>query len=515
MKYIKIIPQFALLFSISLFISCANMVAPSGGLKDEKAPVLVKSKPINLTTNFKGKKIELTFDEYLNLKDIQSQLIVSPADVNAEVKKTGKNIIIELDKTPQENSTYIINFGDAISDYTENNISKDFKFIFSTGDVIDSLQIAGKVVDAIKKEKVKDVIICLYNTFDDSVVYKRKPDYTVRSNENGQFLFTNLKAGKYKLFLIKESNNNKLFDSQEEEIGYLDTLLVLKENTILTDLILFTEKPLIRKLINKNISYQKVELLFNKKNNINLVQLDKNIDTVIYSNHKDSIVIYYNSMPDTSYLYLNENDKTDTIKIKFSKSAKKSDLNISSENRILGNNLILKSNDLFYINQLDSMILTEDSNQVKYSIVQSSYNHYTLKYNFNPEKNYILKISDSVFKSYQGNYNKESFSRISFFKEEEMGTLKINGVESNTIYELLNEANAIVKRTIVKNETTIDYVNLLPGNYRLKIITDENKNGMWDTGNYLEKKQPEKIIYYNNPIKIRANWDLEIEIATP
>lgn len=498
----------------SLIISCANMVTPNGGLKDEAAPILVKAKPQNLTTNFKGKKIELTFNEYINLKDIQTQLIVSPGDVNAEVKKAGKVLTIELDNTPQDNATYIINFGDAISDYTENNISKDFKYIFSTADVIDSLKISGRIVDAIKKEIVKDVIVCLYNTNEDSVVYKRKPDYTVRSNETGAFLFTNLKAAKYKLFLIKEENNNKIFDSQEEEIGFIDTLIDLKANTKLNELILFTEKPLQRKLINKGISYQKVELLFNKKNNIQLTDLDKSIDTVIYSKNKDSILVYYNSMPDTSYLFLTENNKIDTLKIKFSKSAKKSDLNIAAEPKIIGNNVIIKSNDLFDLNQLDSLILQEDSINVRFNLTKTSYNFFVLNYKFDLEKNYILKISDSVFKSYQGSYNKEIYSRITFFKEEELGTLKINEVENNTIYELINERNEIVRRTIITDEESINYKNLFPGSYRLRIISDTNKNGIWDTGNYLQKLQPEKIIYYNNPIKIRANWDLEIQLIT-
>ncbi len=491
------------------------MVSPTGGQKDEVAPILLKSKPKNLSTNFNGKKIELTFNEYISLKDIQNQLIVSPGDVTVEVKKKGKVITLELDKTPKENATYIINFGDAITDYTENNITKDFKYIFSTADVIDSLQISGHIVDAIKKEKVKDVIICLYNTFEDSVVYKRKPDYTVRSNENGIFLFTNLKAGTYKLFFIKESNNNKIYDSQEEEIGFIDSTLTLQKNLKLNELILFTEKPTQRKLLTKSISYQKVELLFNKKNNIELIGLDKSIDTIIYSKNKDSIIVYYKAMPDTSFLYISENNKTDTIKIKFPKSAKKGDFVIAAENKIIGNNLLIKSYDLFTINQLDSLTLYEDSIKVKFSLTKTSFNNFILNYNFNKEKSYILKIADSVFKSYQGNYNKEIYSRVTFYKEEELGTLKINEVQKNNIYELLNEQNEVVRRSVIKDETTIEYKNLLPGSYRLKIISDINKNGIWDTGNYLQKIQPEKIIYYNNPIKVRANWDLEIQLLIP
>ena len=111
-----------------LLSACANMVNPSGGLKDEQAPQLLKSKPELNSTNFNSKSIELTFNEYINLKDIQNEFIISPSNIEAEVKKDGKKLKIELSENPKENTTYILNFGNAISDYTENNIYKDFKF---------------------------------------------------------------------------------------------------------------------------------------------------------------------------------------------------------------------------------------------------------------------------------------------------------------------------------------------------------------------------------------------------
>jgi len=500
-----------LLFACFLY-SCANMVNPSGGLKDVDAPVLLKSKPKIYSTNFTGKKIELTFNEYLNVKDIQKQLIVSPGDIEVDVKKQGKNLILELDKNPSENTTYIINFGDAISDYTENNITKDFKYIFSTGSEIDSLELSGFVVDAIKKEKIKDAIVCLYKSNNDSIVYKSKPDYTVRTNENGFYKFTNLKNNSYKIFCLKETNNNKIFDSQEEEIAFNDTLIELNKNSKNSALILFTEKPQQRKLLNKSFTYLKAELIFNKKNNIKLVSLDKSIDTVIYSNKKDTILVYYRNIPDSSYIYLSEENKIDTIAAKFSKSIKKADFNLSVENKIIDNVLLIKSNDLFRINQLDSMVIMEDSINIKFDIKPVAYNIYKVEYPFNKEKNYTIRIADSVFKSYNGNYNKPTLSKINFYKNEEFGTLTISNCSENKIYELLNEKFEIIRSTTNKNQKTINYKNVLPGTYKLRIINDENNNGTWDTGNYLKHIQPEKIEYYSNPIKVRANWDMEIVI---
>jgi len=506
----------ALSISTSSFLfSCANMVTPTGGLKDIEAPVLLKSKPKILSTNFSGKRITLTFDEYLNLKDIQKQLIVSPGDIEVEVNKQGKNLELIFDKDPSPNTTYIINFGDAISDYTENNISKDFKYIFSTGNNIDSLELKGNILDAYKKEKVKDVIVCLYKNLDDSVVYKFKPDYTVRANENGEFKFTNLKENNYKIFAMKESNNNKLYDSEDEEIAFSDSIIKLDGNKKVSTMLMFTEVPQKRKILNKNITSQKVELLFNKKNNIKLIDLESSIDTIVYSKNKDSINVYFKDKIDTAFLYLNENNKTDTLRIKFPKTPKKIELNISVENKIIDKQILIKSHDLFKSSMLDSLQLFEDSVKVNYKIKALAYNIYALEYNFNKEKSYKIIVADSVFKSYNGGYNKNYQSKISFYKDEDFGTVTFINCSKNKIYELLNERSEIVKRSISNSENNIIYKNVLPGTYRLRIIDDENNNGMWDTGNYLKNQQAEKVDYHITPIKIRANWDLEIQLVKP
>lgn len=508
------------LFPLSIIISsflfsCANMVTPTGGLKDVDAPVMIKSKPKILSTNFSGKKITLTFNEYINLKDIQKQLIVSPGDIEIEVTKQGKNLELSFDKEPSPNTTYIINFGDAISDYTENNISKDFKYIFSTGNNIDSIELKGNILDAFKKEKVKDVIVCLYKNLDDSVVYKTKPDYTVRANENGEFKFTNLKENNYKIFAMRESNNNKLFDSEDEEIAFHDSTIKLDESKKISTMLMFTEVPQKRKLVSKNISSQKVELLFNKKNNINLINLESSIDTIVYSKNKDSINVYFKDKTDTAFLYLNENNKTDTIRIKFPKAPRKNELNISVENKIIDKQLLIKSHDLFKITMLDSLQLFEDSVKVNYKIKAISYNIYALEYNFNKEKNYRIMVADSVFKSYNGGYNKNYQSKISFYKDEDFGTVTFLNCTKNKIYELINERSELVKSSVSNSDNNIIYKNILPGTYRLRIIDDKNENGIWDTGKYLNHQQPEKVDYHLTPIKIRANWDLEIQLLKP
>jgi len=235
----------------------------------------------------------------------------------------------------------------------------------------------------------------------------------------------------------------------------------------------------------------------------------------VYSKNKDSINVYFKDKIDTAFLYLNENNKTDTLRIKFPKTPKKIELNISVENKIIDKQILIKSHDLFKSSMLDSLQLFEDSVKVNYKIKALAYNIYALEYNFNKEKSYKIIVADSVFKSYNGGYNKNYQSKISFYKDEDFGTVTFINCSKNKIYELLNERSEIVKRSISNSENNIIYKNVLPGTYRLRIIDDENNNGMWDTGNYLKNQQAEKVDYHITPIKIRANWDLEIQLVKP
>jgi hypothetical protein len=327
-------------------------------------------------------------------------------------------------------------------------------------------------------------------------------------------MFTNLKSNQYKLIALKESNNNKIYDSQEEQIAFLDSTLILNSNLVIKDLYLFTEIPTHKKLINKEIVYKKVELTYNKKNNAELINIDKNIDTIIYSNKKDSIKIYYKNKVDTSVLYIKDNEKIDTLKIKFSKSSKPKELNITADNKINDDEILIKTKELFNIYKKDSIQLWEDSVLMNYDLTKKDYNIYSIKYKFDKERKYKLYICDSAFISYDSSYNKLIKNSLVFMNEEDYGTLNISTqINKNIIYELIDESNSIIRRTTAKFINNFTYQKLPPGTYRLRMIYDDNNNSVWDTGDYLNNMQPEKIIYYVNPIKVRANWDLEIVIT--
>src|ERR1041385_8014106 len=188
----NVTPLFVLVLLIS---SCAQVLTPNGGAKDAAPPVVLKYYPDSAATNFAGKKIIIRFNEYVQLSDLNNQLIISPPmNTQPEVAIRKKDIVIELKDSLLPNTTYTISFGKAIKDITENNILDNFRYVFSTGPVIDSLKISGKISNAVTLAGEKDIYVMLYKESGDSVPLKKKPYYFTKSRADGSYEFTNLRA---------------------------------------------------------------------------------------------------------------------------------------------------------------------------------------------------------------------------------------------------------------------------------------------------------------------------------
>lgn len=227
--------QYFVFFSLLLlFGACAQQGSPSGGPRDETPPAVVESDPPNYSTRFDTKKILITFDEYIVLDNVNQQLIVSPPmDEKPEVKLRKKTLIIEFVDTLKINTTYTFNFGDAIKDLHEGNKLQNFEYVFSTGDVLDSLSVRGTLKYSENLEAPDEPFsIMLYDDLRDSVPLLDIPLYVGRSDDSGVFSVNNLRADVYKVFALKDANNNFLFDLPSEEIAFLDSSLILNPETI-------------------------------------------------------------------------------------------------------------------------------------------------------------------------------------------------------------------------------------------------------------------------------------------
>lgn len=217
-------------FSVILFCwGCAQQGSPTGGPRDLDPPVVLESEPLNYSTRFEAKKILITFDEYIVLGNVNQQLIVSPPmEEQPEVKLRKKTLIIEFEEALKINTTYTFNFGDAIKDLHEGNKLQNFEYVFSTGDVLDSMSVKGTLKYAENLEVPDEPIsIMLYSDLRDSVPLTDIPLYVGRSNDSGVFSVNNLRPDVYKVFALKDGNNNFLFDLPTEEIAFLDTSLIV------------------------------------------------------------------------------------------------------------------------------------------------------------------------------------------------------------------------------------------------------------------------------------------------
>ena len=209
--------------------TCAKVGSLAGGKKDVLPPVVVKSEPPNFTINFKGQKIEITFDEFIVLDNISQQLVVSPPVENrVDVRLKNKTILINLNNELQDSTTYTLNFGEAIKDNNEGNPFYNYEYVFSTGDFLDSLSVYGRLVNAFDLKPQEDpVSILLYQDLDDSAFMKHIPLYVGKTDKEGYFAMNNLKSDTFHIFALKDLNSNYRFDLPDEEIAFLDTSIFL------------------------------------------------------------------------------------------------------------------------------------------------------------------------------------------------------------------------------------------------------------------------------------------------
>lgn len=256
------------LLAVTLY-SCASTGSPSGGPRDKTAPALVvdKSSP-NFSTNFTPEKIELVFDEWIELKNQQKEVLISPPFFkNPKVSFRGKKVTVEFpeDEPLRPDATYTINFGKSIVDFTESNPAEGFRFIFATGDKIDSLSFSGNVVDAYGGEPVENVLVMVYDVLGDSVVLSEKPFYYARAEEEGKFAFENVKNDTFKVVVIEDLNLNYLLDDEVERLAFLDSTFLLTDSMdIQMDLRLFLPEQRVRVLSSSSKVPGTITVIFNK-----------------------------------------------------------------------------------------------------------------------------------------------------------------------------------------------------------------------------------------------------------
>lgn len=530
-------------FSLVLASSCAHVVNPDGGAKDTKAPSLVKALPANASTAIMPKDIRLQFDEYVQLLNSDAVIISPPIANTPSIKAKNKSIRIEIKDSLLPNTTYSINFGDAITDITERNPVKNFSYVFSTGSFLDTAFVAGSLKDAFTGKPLKDYLVMLYTDSNDSVPAKRMPYYFTKSDAEGRWRINNIKETQYRLFALKDENSNYLFDQVTENIAFSDTLIIGRGTGSIIPLLAFkSENEKAQLISSKTIAAGIQQFVWSKQLDLTrpsvrvlrcnqpcIVHFSRNNDTAyVFTNSRtrDSVVLELSTKmaKDTIAWELKADEDSSQWQLKFKTSTV---LNTQAGSRMNKANTVTQS---FLPNQNLTILFNRPVNLS----ALNTYGVYLVK-----DSSSLTRIEiDSTMLSEDGlilNLANERFARFADFKlilipsanrdtlkfnlhratEEERASLQLhlNKVAPNMIvYLLLNDQ--IVYRFPATN-TDIMLKHIWPGTYKVKCLQDTNGNGVWDTGNYFQHRQAEKISSLPLNIQVKGNWEVVQEIVLP
>ena len=506
--------------------SCAKRGTITGGDKDTIAPVLSASFPKNFSTNFNGKEIKLVFDEYVKLKNVNKQLIVSPPFKNQpEILPTNasKTITIKIKDTLQPNTTYSLNFGQSIEDNNEGNPYQQFKYVFSTGTYIDSLKMNVKVKDALEKKVDNFVSVMLYEInekYTDSTIYKETPRYITNTLDSLKIVtLDNLKAGKYLLIALKDNGNNK-FNPKTDKIGFQKQYISVPTDTVY-EVELFKEILPFKSFKPSQASGNKIVLGYEgnpKKSKITLKKGSEIIPSMVTQfPKKDSLQIWHREFKADSLNVEVENDSYRQNYVVKLKKQKKDSLSITPEiNGILPIRerfQLNSSTPLVKIDETKINVFRKDSTKVNFKTQYDEFNrNFFIDFDKEPSEKYTIQAFSGAFTDFFDSVNDTLKYTVTTKNMTEYGNLKVvleNAKKFPIIVQLTDKDGKVKATAITDKNPIVEFLALEPLVYTLRIIYDENANGIWDTGSFLEKRQPEEVIYFPKEIDVRANWDVE------
>ena len=584
-------------FFLAYLWNCAKVGSIDGGPRDRIPPVVVKSDPLDRSLNFSGDQIEITFDEYIKPESISEELVISPPFKDRiETRMRGKTLIIKMEDTLKENTTYTLSFGDAIRDLNEGNVLPDYEFVFSTGNYMDSLAVTGTILQAIDLEPVEeDLHISLYSNLSDSAPYLEVPDYVGKATEKGAFLINNIHPGKYRLFALQDQNRNLKYDVPGEQIGFLDTLIVLSPDmfeflkpesppellpdsvladtshlipddslsiydlarySVMVDVFTFIEDNEPQYMIdNKRTDRRNISLLFNREVLDTIILEPLNFtpgekwflfeehvmkdtfkywitDSLVYKRDSLKIIAHYQA----SDTMMNLVPFDDTLNFNYREpvqaaSRRRNQAEVSPEEKIDLKLNIRRAGEMDVYKDI-SIVANHPLKTIDTSRINFTYREDTLDlpvdYSVDmDEKNirsaklvtewkegyfYDLNIFPGAVEDIYGLSHDTIIVNFQARHLDSYGTIQLNlsGLEVSAIVQVIDKNNNVIRSLNTNNDGALEFQYLEPDTYRLKLIRDYNGNGKWDTGNYLDGLQPDKITINKESITLRPNFHYEV-----
>lgn len=589
----------ALLMLMIVVYSCASMGTPDGGPYDEEPPRFVRSSPKPYAISNKDKKIAIEFDEFIKLEKTSEKVVVSPPQLEQpDIKASGRRVLVNLMDSLKPNTTYTIDFSDAIVDNNEGNPLGSYSFSFSTGEVIDTLEVSGTVLGAADLEPVKGMMVGLHSDLNDSAFLKKPFDRVSRTDSRGRFSIRGIAPGKYHIFGLMDGNQNYLYDSKTEMIAFSDSIIIptmeaamrqdtLWKDTVTVDTIktvgytrFLPDDIVLRafKGINDRqylagserdkenhfvLSFSAAAdtlptlkgLNFDEKDAFIIESTPRN-DSICYW-IKDSLVYQMDTLEiQLDYLYTDTLNqlvpKTDTLFLankltreqreKLQKKAneekekerkkreKKGDTLQVEPTKFLTMNVDAPSAFDIYRNiyvSFEEPVASIDTSAIHMEVKVDSLwqptpflfvadslmpRQYQILADWQPEQEYQLTIDSMAFKGIYGLHTDKVQQTVKVKKMDEYGTILLNikGAGTNAVAELLDASGNVLRQQPVTVEGTADFYFLNPGTkYYIRLFNDRNSNGVWDTGDYDKKIQPEEVFYFPKVWEMKANFEFE------
>ena len=565
-KYFPAVPLALVLGPVLFSHSCANTTTPpSGGPKDTIPPVLVELYPYPGAKNVPVHKTQLMFkfDEFVTVKDQQSIFLSPPMEKRPKFRLKGKAVIVSFENDLDSNRTYTLDVTNAIADNNEGNMFPGYTLAFSTGQHLDSMMITGTVQDCNTLMPLKGVTVMLYKDHADSAVFKHRPDAAGKTDDWGFFCLRNIQDTVYRLYAVKDDNNDNMYQAENNElIAFCDTLVrpvtVVNDSLpeiikyLMTDTVaclarksefelnMFRETPSKQMIVNKErlgertayitfmAPYADIDSIWIKS-----VPAEKLITQ--FNLERDSLEIWVNDpgkQPDTLFLYV-DYMKTDTLgalvpyteEVKLAKprqlgAAKSSSRDIKKEDTtavfsvtaepetIEQYGYVIEFKYPLVQSAFDSLVFRsvnprQQEATEKYTFMQDSLN--LRKYIVRPVSKllpgyeYFLKIPHRKFMDINGFYNDSLEVKVSLPNDDKLSSMSLvlTNVRNKYIIDLLNEKrDKIIRSYTVDQDATLLFPYITAGKYSLRITEDLNRNGLVDTGNLLEHKQPEKVKFF-------------------
>jgi uncharacterized protein (DUF2141 family) len=511
--------KFGFIIGIVLLIqSCAQVQNLSGGETDITAPQIIqeKSVPFNGTTNFRGNHFELTFDEFITLVNPNETMIMVPPHAKPKVKLKKKTIHVTWEDSLMANTTYAFYFNGTIKDLNEGNDSL-YSFVFSTGAFIDSLAYDIQVVDAYTHAPVSNALVGLY--FDSSEVKINRPLYFAKTDQSGIAKFNYLKGGVYFVYAFEDVNKDLIYQ-KHESIAFKHEPINLSESFSDSVPLRISKAKQDNKITSFSLNYPGI---LHVGTNMDLSQAHYKINgkTVQENDYllfnKDSVLFNLDLIQLDSIQF--ELVMKDTIYSKSKQlhtSSKKNKLSLTLETNIKNtllpeDSIKLKCSD--FIMHVDtskiSIINTTDSNKVRFE----SYFHHNeliLIPLFSTSSTLQIIIQNQAIQAKGGQFNDTINQTLAYKSPNDLGILTITTLqkEENKMLFVFQNGKVITKQYF-NTENNVVLENLLPGDYQFGILIDKNQNGSWDQGDFKLQNQPERMLWYNDKVKVRANWEIK------